>query len=155
VQVRWKTQHHTRAACRAQFLVRRPGPAPPRTNSKYPRLGWAARLLISPCRAPPWMKKPPLDCALRWKNPRVLSRRRSTDPHLSPSRSAHHWHSASGVHCRLSASDCILQITGRSIAATRLLCATMGQKVIVSCVLYTLPSPHREPGLKYMYGHLP
>lgn len=77
--------------------------------SEYPRQDWAACLLVSPRRAPPWIeKKPPLGCALRWKkNPWVFwqdkkrlgrrSCRRSADLHSSSSQSAHHWHSASGV----------------------------------------------------------
>ena len=76
------------------------GPASPRTSSEYTRRGWATRLLVSPRRAPPGLKAPPLDFASGGGKLWAFSRRRSADPTLvfsSPSRSAHHWHSASGV----------------------------------------------------------
>jgi hypothetical protein len=60
------------------------GPPPARAG---PRL-----LAASPCA--PWAKKPPNDRSRIHKRENLGC---ASQPHSSPSRSAHHWHSASGV----------------------------------------------------------
>ena len=116
VAVLMATHTHSHTQRQLRPLDRPPEPPCPRRAlgppasiacSEYPRQDWAARLLVSPRRAPPWVENPTTGpCPQMGKTPgyldkkkhsQVRSCRRSADPRSSSSQSTHHWHSASGV----------------------------------------------------------